>query len=340
LVARAHVGAFLAVLLHINPWWAALGLGMAVLGMVLSAWQWQILLRNEGINASLALCTGLYFVGMAFGQLLPSSVGGDVAKALYVARLFGRGVGAAGATLMSRVIGLLVLLLTALPVSLLAYRFVPGVVGSLTAILAVATGVYVVALAVLFLSPTLLARASANRVARFPVGRKLVDLSLSLAQYKKQPRIFASAALVSALFYLASDLNFYCFGQALHLRSPFWFYCIAIPVTSLATLLPISLNGYGIRGASFVLAFGLIGETGAASLALASAMELQMLVFAVVGGLVALVVNRFLLRPAALATPLPDAPAAPLTLLWSPTAWDAYQRGDSGLQAAEEPARL
>ena len=68
LIAKANVRTFLVVLLHIDPLLAALGLGVGVITIILSAWQWQIVLKQEQIRLSLPLLTGLYFVGYAVGR--------------------------------------------------------------------------------------------------------------------------------------------------------------------------------------------------------------------------------------------------------------------------------
>ncbi len=292
LLAKANIRAFIGVLLHINPFLALLGLGVGVMTMVLSAWRWQILLKQEAIELSLPLLTGLYFIGHTFGQVLPTSIGGDVPMAAYVARLSKRGVGAICATLMTRIVGLLVLLITALPIAVAAPLFASQLGWGLSLLLLIAAVIYGGGLTVLLTSPLLLRRIGAYKVARYRLGRKVLELVDAVALYRSRPRVLASAGLVSLLFYIVGSLNYYCYGLALHLHSPLWFYWIAIAVTSLTTLLPISLNGYGVRGASFVVLFALMGETPASSLSLAVTTELQRLLFALVGGVFLLFFSR------------------------------------------------
>jgi hypothetical protein len=74
IVARADVSALIRVARHVDP-------------------------EEERINLTL-LVTGLYLLGLAFNQLLPTIIGGDVAKAVYAGRLSGRVVGALAATLI------------------------------------------------------------------------------------------------------------------------------------------------------------------------------------------------------------------------------------------------
>lgn len=292
LIAKADLSRFAHTLLHINPLLALLGLAVGVVTIVISTVQWQILLRHEDISLPLPLLTGFYFLGITFNQLLPTSIGGDVAKAAYVARYSRRGVGAASATLMARVIGLLASLVVALPVALVAAVVVPQLGWSLALLLLGAAILYAGGLTLLLTSPSLLHRLDGTRLARSRAGRKALELAETLARYRQHSATFMAAMAASIAFLLVSFLNYYCYGLALHVQTPFWFYWLAIPLTSMATMLPISVNGYGVRGASFVLVFGLIGVPAVGALALSTAMEVQMLLFALVGGAFLMVLNH------------------------------------------------
>src|SRR5690349_7348848 len=274
-LSKAKVHKFIGVLATMDVPLALLGLGIGVVTILLSALVWEVLLRREQIALGLPTVTGVYFLGHTFNQFLPSSIGGDVARAAYVGRFSGRGVGAASATLMSRVIGLMTLFLTAIPTVLIAALVVPGLGWTLGVILLAAGAVFGACLYALLYSPALIRRLVGARISRFKIGRKLLDVTDALAEYRQQRATLLAATLVSLVFYLASNLNFYVYGRALHLQAPFWFYWFAIPLTSLATLLPISLNGYGVRGASFALVFAVAHEPAARALSLSSAMELQ-----------------------------------------------------------------
>src|SRR5579875_653198 len=292
LLTKAHLALVAHALSLANPAYHAFGLGLGVVTVVVSAWQWQVLLGQERIRLSLPLLTGLYFLGITFNQLLPTSIGGDVAKATYVARESGRAVSATGATLMARVVGLGAMLLTGLPFALAGSLLIPRLGWGVTAILGGVTLAYVGALLALFASPRWLALFGVERVRRLPFGRKLLELAESLASYRLAPAMLAKAFGVSALFYLVSNCNFYLYGLALRLPTPFWYYWAALPIASLATMLPVSLNGYGVRGASFVVLFGMLGASAAGALALSTTMGAQMLLFALVGGLVFLALNH------------------------------------------------
>lgn len=288
IVRQIHFSTITRALGHVDLGLAALGLLVGGVTVLLSAWQWQLVLKGRQIEAGLGTLTALYLLGMTFGQLLPSSVGGDFAKAVYVGRLSGRLADAASATLMARVVGVVALVLTSLPAAILAPLLLPGFSWLPAVIFLTAGLVLLLAFATIQQVDQLLPRGWIQFLRSSRRLRPAGAFTEGFRSLARQPATLVGGLAVSALFYLSSNLNFYIYGQALHITAPFWFYWIAVPLTALATMLPLSLNGYGVRGASFVLLFAVMGVAAAPALGLAFLMEIQMLLFAAAGGFVVL----------------------------------------------------
>src|SRR5262249_56931072 len=60
--------------------------GLYALAQAASSWRWRMLAGVLGFGGSPARYAAYYFIGMFFNLLLPSSVGGDVVRAWYLAR--------------------------------------------------------------------------------------------------------------------------------------------------------------------------------------------------------------------------------------------------------------
>ena len=60
--------------------WFALALAAAGLGIVLSAWRWQRVIDAFGVRVRLRTLTTHYFAGQFVGNVLPSTIGGDVLR--------------------------------------------------------------------------------------------------------------------------------------------------------------------------------------------------------------------------------------------------------------------
>jgi glycosyltransferase 2 family protein len=68
------------------PWLIALDLAIFFVMSLLGALRYRVLLRLIGVDARYLFLVQLHFVGLFFNVVIPGNVGGDVVKALYVAR--------------------------------------------------------------------------------------------------------------------------------------------------------------------------------------------------------------------------------------------------------------
>jgi uncharacterized membrane protein YbhN (UPF0104 family) len=234
-------------------WLAAVGLFLAT--QVMSAVRWQWLARPLGFAAPLRRFVAHYFVGMFFNLLLPTSVGGDVVRAVCLNAGSGRKTAAALSVLLDRLSGLLVLLALAC-VAALAYPLPlpPWVAMAVGA----AAGGAVVGLAVLPASTRLLARLDVAGAGRWrgPLG-KVRSLATSLREafgvYRGRPRLLAASVLLSLVVQVAGVAQVALVGRAIGLDVPVGVYGVAVPMVALLTLLPVSVNGMGVREAGMVL---------------------------------------------------------------------------------------
>ncbi|MBE3557891.1 MAG: flippase-like domain-containing protein [Ktedonobacteraceae bacterium] len=283
----------LTTLLHAQRAPLLLGLAAGVLCVIFSSWSWHSLVRAEGMQIDLARLIKLYLVGMAFSHFLPTSIGGDIARAYYAGKEGGSLAGAASSVLMSRIAGFLGMLLIALP-TLLIWRstFAPLLVlGFLmpSLFLLIAIGGTIVAAPLLpHISPHLLKRRQRLQ--------QLLTTALNTGQMlgatARRPRVLTQAVCFGALFWLASFLNYYGYALALGIDAPLHFYVIAISFSSLIAFFPVSLNGFGLKEGTLVFAFASIHVSPTVSLPLALLMDCQVLFFGLIGAGIYLAMER------------------------------------------------
>jgi glycosyltransferase 2 family protein len=242
-----RVGASFA---HLNwaLWLAALGLFVGA--QVASSVRWWLLARVLGFDGSLGRYVAYYFIGTFFNLFLPTSVGGDVVRAWYLARHEAHAPGqrkieAFLSVFADRVNGVLVLVALAC-----VGTFVCPVPLPIWMNLA-AWGIGAAALAGLASYP-LLSRF-ADRSERL---RRLVEGGWT---YLRHGRALAWATLLSVVVQVANVLVVWWVGLAMGLSVPGLYYAVMVPLVSLLTLLPISLNGMGLREAGTVLFLAPLG---------------------------------------------------------------------------------
>lgn len=295
-----------STMLHIHRSVALVGLVLGFYTLVVSAYQWQRLLRTEGIWVDLTKLINLYMVGIAFSHFLPTSVGGDLIKAYYVGRDAQNTAGSASAVFMARITGFLGMVLVAFPALLIWNAHFPQQMMLLLVVLS--------SLVLVLVGGTFLLAATFSRLIRATwiqqwmtgllpgilqrklfqnrVMEKVLDIGNTLIVSARQPHSIIIATLFGVMFHIVACLNYFTYGLALRMDVPFYFYLVAIPLVSLIAFLPVSINGFGLRESALVYIFSTVHVPPSVSLLLAFVMDLQTFFFGLLGGCVYLFMDR------------------------------------------------
>lgn len=224
-------------------WWLG-GVACYLVAQLVSAVRWRRLSQPLGFDRPTTTYLSYVFVGNFFNLLLPTSVGGDVARAWYLGRGSGHGARAALSVLADRLNGLYVLVVLACVAAL----FVTLPVWA-TAFIALSAVGGVVSLLLLWL-------ASGGRPSpESSTGwrRKWGELVASLAFYRRSPALLGTVTLLSFAVQLLNVLLVWCLAGAVGAAVPLTFCCVLMPIVTLLTLAPVSVNGMGVREAATLL---------------------------------------------------------------------------------------
>ena len=235
------------------------GVLLYMAGQAVSAWKWQILLVPVRLEVPYLKVLAFYYTGMFFNLFLPTIVGGDAVKALMLARETGAPARATMSVFMERNIGLCALLIVAIGAAELAppVELFGMSLRLLTWVLAAG---YTAANAVL-MNP-LVYRLADRVIGATPLARlrhRADSLYQAIVPYKSAPgRILASVGL-SFVFQGIVIAVVFLNARALALDVPLAAVAVFVPLVSLAGMVPVSVNGLGVREALYILLFGRIG---------------------------------------------------------------------------------
>ncbi len=235
-------------------WWAGAA-ALLALTQVASATRWQLFARALRFDRPLRHLCGFYFIGMYFNLLLPTSVGGDVVRAWYLDGGSGRRLAALAAVFLDRLNGLVVLIgmaclaVTVAPLALPAW--VPLSVWGIAGCAALG----------------LAALPVAHRLGLLPAGRR--EQVGTMVGLLRAPGVVARATLLSAGVQAANVVVVWMIGVALDAPIPAAYYWVFVPMVSLLTLLPVSLNGMGVREGGTALFLAPLAVPPATALTLA-----------------------------------------------------------------------
>jgi len=249
-------------------------------GLVLSAARWKILLRAAGVPLPFRSAVRLYFVSFFFNFLLPTSVGGDVVRAVG-ARRSGALPVIAGTILVERFLGFGCLLAIGLGASLV----VPSLAMA-RGVLLVAAGVFLVGGLVLALAPLPAARSGGGMAK---VLRGLRSTAMEFRSFGFHPAALAGATVLSLAWQGALVAANALLAGGLGDVAPLRILLAVIPVVQAVAMIPVSFGGLGLREMGYEVFFGAAGLDPAHGVALAACFLGVSVALALKGGLVYLI---------------------------------------------------
>jgi len=267
------------------PLLVALLLYFLAIGTGVVKWQW--LLRAQGLPIPLGNLLAYTFVGLFFGNFLPSNVGGDVIRAYNLARHSSQLEEAATSVFVDRLIGLLAFLAAAVIMAILA-----------AIQLQQAPGLEEIVLATIAVFATVLAGFAlllSRRITRR--GAFLFDLPLlsvfrpsarrvfyALQSYRHNYLVLVQALALSSLIVVLTTLVQFCLSEALGLQIDLFYFFLFNPLIAFVLLVPITVNGIGLKETAFVFFLGLVGVPQAAALSISLLLHLIIILTSLPGG--------------------------------------------------------
>jgi uncharacterized protein (TIRG00374 family) len=226
---------------------ALVPLGCAVLLVMVTAvlvvLRWRLLLAWLGIALPLRLGMRAVLVGLFGGQLLPSTVGSDVVRGWVIARYTGSIRRTAASVIADRLVALFAACLL-LPFTYPSLGGIPMDLGAfLPPVAVLASGG--VLLAFVFAATGML-----KRVLQTGGGTLSVFSRIDGVKLQAQPIVAAIlvAVAIHAIVIVAAAVIASAYGVEASLRT----WLSIIPVSIIASAIPVSVNGWGVREAVVV----------------------------------------------------------------------------------------
>lgn len=241
--------------------------------------RWQSVLCALGRRIGFLHGWRLVLIGLFFNQVLPSNVGGDAVRIWQVRR---DGVDlrtAINSVVIDRLMALGILFLI-IAVSLPPlFDIIPDPIARAAVVLLAAGGLtgYVL-FAFLDRLPDVLFRWRITKA----VGALSTDFRTAISS----PRFGVAALALSLFIQLISALSVFVLAASLEFRVSLIDCVILMPPVILATAIPISIAGWGVREGAMVVAFGYAGLSSHDALALSVLFGAAMVCASLPGGLV------------------------------------------------------
>jgi len=251
-----------------NPAWIILALVAYVFTQTIAVWRWHRLLRAQHIDVERQALTESIWVSLFFNNFLPSNIGGDVIRIADTAGAAGSKTLATTVIVVDRVLGLTALVLIAASGAFAASLFGMHMPGARWLFLTTAVGI--VAAILVIAIPQLVGQIlrPLRALNRPWVTERAQRLEDAVIKFRNAPTALAGA-FAGALIVQVTIVAFYLLtAQGLSVPLPIFLGAVLIPVSLVVQMVPVSINGFGIREAVFAFFFRRFGLPTDAAVAL------------------------------------------------------------------------
>ena len=250
LLSRIHLSSLLPRDQAAAVPWLLAGLVVWLGAIILATIRWQRVLTALELPADLPPLLSHSFAGMFVANFLPSTIGGDVLRVSRLSAANGQAPASFASVVLERLTGFLVLPLITL-VALFTHPDLLHLGNASKVALLLSVGTLVALAGILVLAGN----------AR--IGRRLADnqswlrfvgaVHLGFDRIRRHPAAVAGVLLTAVAYQLTVVLAAWIATQALGIELGWGPVMAFIPVVAMAQVLPLSVNGLGLREGALVL---------------------------------------------------------------------------------------
>ena len=235
----------------------AAGIVLMACSFLLASWRWQRVLAVFGHHVRLRTLTKHYLAGQFVGNMLPSTVGGDVLRVSRSSADTGNTTDAFAAVVLERLTGWVVL-----PLLVFAgFAINPSLfdVKRSSLALLIAGGTLVVLAVVVFLAGH---PKAAGRFAEHDNWMRAIGaVHVGVDRLRRDPRDAAVALLAALAYQIVVVASVYCAFHVVDVRVPNAAILAYVPAVAMAQVVPISIGGLGVREGLLAFLFHPLGVT-------------------------------------------------------------------------------
>jgi hypothetical protein len=275
--------------------WLAASFGLCLLVMAIRTYRWWRLLKDFGLPAPFRVLFEMMMVSSFFNLFLPGSVGGDAYRAYELARYSSKTLRPVATVLIERFTGVLALFLIC-PVAVAlagpALPFPPWTLYTACGVvLALSLGALAAGLHAERLWRLVTPAIPAGLRGRLP-AEKLEALFGVLRDLRGRPGPFVRACLTGVILQIVVLTAYYTMALALRGKIPATLFFAFFPLIEFVSLIPLTVNGLGVREGLTVYFLNAAGVAPAFSMGHSIVNRLITLLLGAIGGVIFLLRRR------------------------------------------------
>ncbi len=244
--------------------------------------RWYVFMRVLKLDVSAGLVFRYFFTGLFCNLFLPTSIGGDLVKAIGLSRGVGQKPKVFASVVLDRLSGFAGLVIVAAIAYVLGSRLIDA--PSVIIPIVVLTALSLVVGGMLFNENVY--RFFGGLVARFPrVQKGIMEMHEDVMLMKGKKRSGWGCVALSCFVQVLGAYMAYLIALALHQDVHFLPFLVFAPIVSAVTFLP-SIGGLGVREVGWVYFLGKIGMAQGIAVGLSLISFFYVIVLGLIGGIV------------------------------------------------------
>lgn len=243
------------------------GFAVYTSSLFISAKRWSLFLPPFVKYSRLA---SLYFVGSFFNTFLPGLVGGDAVKAYYLYKEKCEVGTALASVFMDRYMGLTALAIIGFIAFIFGHNYLEG--SDLFWLVPIFCGTFIFASLIFW-------QINWGRI------KFLSSFHKPLMEFKKKGDVIFKGLFLGLVIQSIVIISFYMLSLSLGFDLHIIYFFLFIPLITVATAVPFSVAGLGIREAGFLILFTKAGLSDVEALSLSLLIFINMSIVSLIGGL-------------------------------------------------------
>ena len=251
--------------------------GMLFIQNLTLSFRWICLLKLMDIKMPFYNIISIYWSGLFFNQLMPSSFGGDLVKVIIATKTGHPFTSISTTIVLERVIGLLVFCF----ISLISLIFVELLIDNKLKMIIIGVPIFLISsiLFVFFFSKIVIF------FIPFQIVKKLInELVRGMKKLIIQKYNFLLIVLTTVISHFCMFIIIYSLFKSLIMDFDFLIVLYVMPIVFIISSLPISIAGWGVREASMVGGFLLFAINPEISTIVSIIFGLTLVIFSIPGG--------------------------------------------------------
>jgi len=255
------------------PVWIPAMAALLAASLVFGTLKWQVVLHGLGRTVTWIRLARLFWIGLFFNTFLPGRTGGDIVRAVSLARSDSSTSRAVASVAADRGLNLLALLLIGSAAAIFDQHLQLWIKQMIWAIAASVSAGLVI-----------MVRLRSEIASRAPERFRQTIEALLTGSWDLSGLVKAgSLAIAVQITMVVTNI---CAARAMGLNVTDIQLFIAIPLTAIITALPVSINGLGIREAAYATLLALFGIPAEQAVALSLVMTAAIVGWSLIGGLI------------------------------------------------------